>query len=58
MMEITVYSDFYKDQVLDLILNIQNNEAKIGLSLEEQPDLENIDKYYTQNGGVFFLAVD
>ena len=57
-MEFIEYSDVYKEQVINLILDIQNNEAKINLSLDEQPDLKDINNYYIKNGGVFFLAVD
>ena len=38
-MEIIKYQDTYKQQVIDLILHIQNSEAKINLTIEEQPDL-------------------
>ena len=41
-----------------MILHIQNDEAKINLSIEEQPDLLDIPKYYEENGGAFFVAVD
>lgn len=57
-MEIVPYDDKYKKQVIDLILNIQNNEAKIGLSLDEQPDLKNILVFYRKNGGEFWLALE
>ncbi len=40
-----------------LILDIQNNGSKINLSLEEQPDLFNINKSYQQGGGEFLIAV-
>lgn len=57
-MEIITYQDKYQQQIIDLILHIQNDEAKINLPLEEQPDLLNIPSYYQQNGGAFLLAVD
>ena len=38
-MKIETYSGKYDDEIISLILNIQNKEAGIGLSLEEQPDL-------------------
>lgn len=57
-MRIITYTDRYKEQIIELILNIQNNEAKIGLSLDEQPDLKDIDRYYTSTGGAFWLAVE
>ncbi len=46
IMEITTYNGKHDDQIVSLILNIQNNEAKINLSLDEQPDLKDIAGYY------------
>ncbi|MDO4566211.1 MAG: GNAT family N-acetyltransferase, partial [Oscillospiraceae bacterium] len=57
-MEIIQYNDRYKKQIIDLILHIQNNEAKIELALDEQPDLLNIPASYEKNGGRFFIAVE
>lgn len=57
-MEIITYQEKYKNQIIDLILHIQNYEAKINLSLEEQPDLLDIQTYYQKNGGEFWLAVE
>lgn len=57
-MQIVKYSDKYKNDVLQLILHIQNEEAKINLTLEEQPDLMNINEYYTKKGGAFWLAIE
>lgn len=57
-MKIIPYQEKYKEQIIDLILHIQNEEAKINLSLEEQPDLLDIPSYYQNNGGEFWIAVD
>lgn len=57
-MQIMPYQEQYKQQIIDLILHIQNDEAKIDLSLAEQPDLLDIPKYYERNGGEFLIAVD
>lgn len=57
-MEIIKYQDAYKQQVIDLILHIQNSEAKINLTIEEQPDLLNVPLYYEKNGGAFPVAVE
>ena len=57
-MQITTYQEKYKQQIIDLILHIQNQEAKINLTLEEQPDLLNIHDSYLQSGGCFWIAVD
>jgi GNAT superfamily N-acetyltransferase len=57
-MRIIPYEEKYQEQVIELILHIQNEEAGIHLSIQEQPDLLNIPLYYEQQGGEFWLAVD
>lgn len=57
-MKITTYQDKYREQIIALILNIQNGEAKINLSVEEQPDLLDIPLFYQKNGGEFWIAVE
>lgn len=52
------YCKKYDNEIISLILNIQNNEAKINLSLEEQPDLKNIAMSYQAQGGEFWTATD
>ncbi len=56
-MQIKTYSEKYRNEVISLILDIQNNEAKIGLPLSEQPDLLDINRSYRQNGGEFWSAL-
>ena len=50
-MKIMTYQEEYKQQIIDLILHIQNEEAKINLSLEERPDLLNIPNFYEKDSG-------
>ncbi len=57
-MEIIEYDERYKYEIIDLILHIQNDEAKIDLSLQEQPDLMDINSYYCLGGGEFWIAVN
>ncbi len=57
-MQIITYNKKYKNQIIELILNIQNNEANINLGIEEQPDLLDIYSSYEKNGGEFWIAVD
>jgi N-acetylglutamate synthase-like GNAT family acetyltransferase len=45
-------------QVIDLILPIQQLEFNVATSLEAQPDLLDIERYYTQPGGGFWGALD
>ncbi len=57
-MQICNYREQYRQQIIELILYIQNEEAKINLSLEEQPDLLDVPAYYEKNGGGFWIAVE
>jgi len=57
-MQIIEYIEYYQQQIIDLILYIQNEEAGINLSIEEQPDLLHINEQYYRNGGKFWLAVE
>lgn len=52
------YQSKYKQQIINLILHIQNGEAGIDLTIEEQPDLLDIPYYYQKNGGEFWIAVE
>ncbi len=56
-MRIIRYEKGYQQQVIELILHIQNEEAGIDLSLAEQPDLLDIENSYFRGGGDFLLAV-
>ena len=56
-MQIETYSGAYDDEIISLILSIQNDEAGIGLSIQEQPDLLDIKQYYQQPGGNFWIAL-
>ncbi|PKB17279.1 GNAT family N-acetyltransferase [Flavobacterium sp. 5] len=46
----------YEKQIVDLILNIQQNEFNVPITLEDQPDLLNIKNFYYQSGGCFLGA--
>ncbi|MGG3450297.1 hypothetical protein [Domibacillus aminovorans] len=41
---ITIYENRYKEEVIKLILYVQNVEAGVGISIEEQPDILDIRK--------------
>ena len=56
-MNIETYSGKYDDEIISLIIEIQNKESKIGLSLEEQPDLLDIRESYQKSGGEFWIAL-
>ncbi len=57
ILQIETYSGKYSDEIISLILDIQNNESKINLSLQEQPDLLDISRSYQQNGCEFWIAL-
>lgn len=57
-MRIIEYTEAYKQQVIDLILHIQNEEAGLNLSLDEQPDLTDVKGCYFDGGGTFLIAVE
>ncbi len=57
-MEIKVFEPKFNQAVIDLILNIQQKEFSIPISLAEQPDLLDIENSYQNQGGQFWVAVD
>lgn len=57
-MRIIEYTGDYAERVRKLILHIQNDEAGINLTLDEQPDLLDVETYYPKGGGRFWLAVE
>lgn len=46
----------YAEAAIDLILNIQQNEFNVAITLEDQPDLLEISNYYYSGGGCFWGA--
>lgn len=57
MLNIETYRGERDREIISLILSIQNDEAKIGLSLQEQPDLLDIRRSYQETGGEFWIAL-
>ncbi|MCV9933870.1 GNAT family N-acetyltransferase [Flavobacterium sp. LS1R47] len=48
--------DDYSEAVVDLILNIQQKEFNVPITLEDQPDLLEINQFYHKKGGCFWGA--
>ena len=46
----------YSEQAIDLILNIQQKEFNVPLTIHDQPDLFEIESFYTEAGGNFWGA--
>ncbi|MES2373582.1 MAG: GNAT family N-acetyltransferase [Bacteroidota bacterium] len=53
---IEIYTDTYKDAVAQLILSIQTEEFGIPITIQQQPDLNEIAKFYQVNKGNFWIA--
>ena len=58
-MEIRIepYTDKYKQQVIDLIVPIQQEEFNIPITAADQPDLQQIPTFYQKDNGNFWLAI-
>ncbi len=48
----------YQQQIEELVLTIQNQEFKLNITAQHQPDLPNLKAFYQQRGGEFWIAVD
>jgi N-acetylglutamate synthase-like GNAT family acetyltransferase len=46
----------YSDQLIDLILTIQQKEFNVPITIEDQPDLKEIESFYMEPGGNFWGA--
>ena len=58
MIEVKKYEPAYCDQIVRLILNIQQNEFQVPVTLADQPDLLEIDQFYQQRNGDFWVALN
>jgi len=56
--QISTYHPQYQAQVVDLILNIQQKEFNVPITLDDQPDLLKIPDFYQQGNGNFWVALD
>jgi GNAT superfamily N-acetyltransferase len=57
MIHIQPFSPTYADAVPAMILNIQQNEFNVPVTLADQPDLLQIPTFYQRNRGQFWLAL-
>ncbi|OQP53436.1 GNAT family N-acetyltransferase [Niastella yeongjuensis] len=55
--KIAVYTDNYKQSIIDLILPIQTEEFNVAITAADQPDLQDIPGYYQQGTGNFWAAI-
>jgi len=56
--QISTYQSQYQSQIIDLILNIQQKEFGVSITLEDQQDLLKIPDFYQQGNGNFWVALD
>jgi GNAT superfamily N-acetyltransferase len=54
---INTYQEKNKEEIINLILDIQVGEFGSQISLKDQPDLENIPAFYQKGSGNFWVAM-
>ncbi|MEP7375794.1 MAG: GNAT family N-acetyltransferase [Chitinophagaceae bacterium] len=57
-MVIETYREKYKAEITQLILNIQQNEFNVPVTITDQPDLLDIENFYFRKDGNFWVAVE
>ena len=55
--QIIPYVNTYREQVIALVLNIQQNEFQVPVTLADQPDLSDIPAYCQVKNGNFWIAI-
>jgi putative acetyltransferase len=58
MIEIRLYQPQDKESVIKLILDIQQLEFQVPITIEDQPDLQIIPEFYQINRGQFWVTVE
>lgn len=58
MVQIVPFSSEHAAGVVSLILHIQKSEFEIPITLEAQPDLQDIPAFYMRGAGNFWVALD
>ena len=56
-LQIVPFGHEHREQVGELIISIQREEFAIPITLEEQPDLFDVDNFYRHGRGDFFVAI-
>ncbi|MGZ8559687.1 MAG: GNAT family N-acetyltransferase, partial [Chitinophagaceae bacterium] len=57
-MVIETYQEKYKAAIAQLILDIQQNEFNVPVTISDQPDLLDIEDFYFRKDGNFWVAVE
>jgi N-acetylglutamate synthase-like GNAT family acetyltransferase len=58
MIKVIEYHPHYQDQTVEHILEIENDEFLLNLTINDQPDLISIHQSYQIPGGNFWIALD
>lgn len=58
MIRIYEYQDAYKDDIIQMILKIQQEEYNLPITANDQPDLSDIETFYQKSKGNFWVAID
>jgi putative acetyltransferase len=58
MIEIIPFESRFTEKIIELILNIQQNEFNVPITIHDQQDLLDIDRYYQKDNGNFWIAID
>jgi N-acetylglutamate synthase-like GNAT family acetyltransferase len=56
IIKINQYTSIHQNEVADLILTIQQKEFNISIDLAAQPDLQQIEQFYQNGNGNFWVA--
>src|SRR6266487_486884 len=51
------YDKKYQQEIIDLILPIQQIEFNVPVTIQDQPDLQNIPAFYLKDNGNFWVAL-
>lgn len=55
---IKIFQNKYQTQITEMILDIQQHEFNIEITLDQQSDLKNIPNFYQTGKGNFWIALD
>ncbi|MFI5203414.1 MAG: GNAT family N-acetyltransferase [Flavobacteriales bacterium] len=58
MIRIQEYDKQYYGQVVQHVIDIQNNEFNLGLTLAHHHDLQDMEQAYEKSGGKFWIAIN
>ena len=56
IIQINKYTSIYQNEVANLIVTIQRQEFNIPITLADQPDLKQIEQFYQNGNGNFWVA--